>query len=119
MANWADFSHDGHIAVTDIQLGRPINEVDVLLSVGVMDINLNKIVTKLPILFIGEDVEEVGFGNDVLDGADFLFVIIIYLKLGLAIDKEHILGRDNYEFGLIFVEDAKERLILKCVFHLI
>ena len=40
-----NFPHDGHVTVTNIQLGRPIDEILIFLSIGIIDIDLNKIVT--------------------------------------------------------------------------
>ena len=45
LCDWTNFRHDGHITVTNIQLCRPIDKILIYLSVGIINVYLNKIVT--------------------------------------------------------------------------
>ena len=92
LCNWANFRHDGHVTVTDIQLGVPINKILIDLSIRIININLDKKVTEPNVLLVGEEVEKVAITNDVLNGSDFLFVIVVYFKFLFLVDEEDILG---------------------------
>jgi hypothetical protein len=44
LCSWTNFPHDGHVTVTDIQLGRPIDKILIFLSVRILNVNLDKII---------------------------------------------------------------------------
>ena len=83
--NCTSLFHNGHIAVTDVQLGRPVDEILIHFSVGIVDIDLNEIISKLTLLLVSQDIEVPIILNNVLDGSNFLFVIIVEFMYHLSV----------------------------------